>query len=104
MVKNPIDLGHTKHIDIWYHFLRDHSHRGDIAIDHVSNNKQRANIFTKPLDEKQFYEIRCWPLVFYSLRIPKTRQDKLLNQKLLSSINTSSKVNSREKIESMKIH
>jgi hypothetical protein len=36
MVDNPIDQGHTKHIDIWYHFLRDHSQRGDIVIDHVS--------------------------------------------------------------------
>ena len=36
---NPIDHGCTKHVDIHYHFLRDHSQRGDIIIDHVSTKK-----------------------------------------------------------------
>jgi hypothetical protein len=36
---NPIDHGHTKHIDIRYHFLRNLSQRGDIVIDHVSTHK-----------------------------------------------------------------
>jgi hypothetical protein len=25
----------TKHIDIWYHFLRDHAIKGDIVISYV---------------------------------------------------------------------
>jgi hypothetical protein len=54
MADNPIDHGCTKYIDIWYHFLRDHSQRGDIFIDHVSTRKQVADIFTKPLDENHF--------------------------------------------------
>jgi hypothetical protein len=58
MAENPIEHRHTKHIDIQYHFLRDHSQRGDIIIDHVSTHKQLANIFTKPLDEKSFCELR----------------------------------------------
>jgi hypothetical protein len=48
---------HTEHIDIRYHFLRDHSQRGDIVIDHVSTHKQLANTFTKPLDEKDFVSL-----------------------------------------------
>jgi hypothetical protein len=52
MVENRIEHSRTKHIDIWYYFLRDHSQLGDIVIDHVSTHKQLADIFTKPLDEK----------------------------------------------------
>jgi hypothetical protein len=36
---NPVDHGHTKHIDICYYFLRDHSSKGGIVIDYVSSNK-----------------------------------------------------------------
>jgi hypothetical protein len=39
MAKNPIKYNCTKHIDIRYHFLRDHSQRGDIIIDHVGIEK-----------------------------------------------------------------
>jgi hypothetical protein len=59
MAENPVKHIRTKHIVICYHFLRDHSQRGDIVIDHVSTHKQLANIFTEPLDEKRFCEIRC---------------------------------------------
>jgi hypothetical protein len=48
MAKNPIEHSRTKHIDIRYHFLRDHSQRGDIIVDHVSTHKQLVDIFTKP--------------------------------------------------------
>ena len=48
----------TKHIDIHHHFLRDHELKGDIAIRHVSTNKQLADIFTKPLDETRFCALR----------------------------------------------
>jgi hypothetical protein len=57
MVDNPIDYGHTRHIDIWYHFFRDQSQRGDIVIDHVSTQIQLVDIFTKPLDEKGFVSL-----------------------------------------------
>jgi streptomycin 6-kinase len=58
LVDNPIDNDHTKHIDIQYHFLRDHSQRGYIVIDHVSSHNQLADIFTNSLDEKCFCELR----------------------------------------------
>jgi hypothetical protein len=58
MAENPVEHSHTKHIDIQYHLMRDHSQRGDIIIDHVSTHKQLADIFTKPLDEKRFRELR----------------------------------------------
>jgi hypothetical protein len=32
MADNPVEHSRTKHIDIWYHFLRDHQQKGDIEI------------------------------------------------------------------------
>jgi hypothetical protein len=58
MVDNPIEHSRTKHIDIQYHFLRDHHQRGDIEIAYVSTKEQLADIFTKPLDEKTFSKLR----------------------------------------------
>jgi hypothetical protein len=55
---NPCEYSRTKHKDIWHHFLRDHTIKGDIVISHVGTNDQLANIFTKPLDEKRFHELR----------------------------------------------
>jgi hypothetical protein len=58
MADNPVEHSRTKHIDIWYHFLRDHQQKGDIKIAYVSTHNQLAEIFTKPLDEKTFSKLR----------------------------------------------
>jgi hypothetical protein len=58
MADNPVEHSCTKHIDIRYHFLRDHQQRGDIEIAFVSTKEQLADIFTKPLDEKTFTKLR----------------------------------------------
>jgi hypothetical protein len=58
LADNPIEHSLTKHIDIRHHFLRDHQHRGDIDIYHISTENQLADIFTKPLDEKRFCRLR----------------------------------------------
>jgi hypothetical protein len=55
---NSCEHSRTKYIDIWHHFLRDHDIKGDIIISHVRTNEQLANIFTKPLDEKRFWELK----------------------------------------------
>ena len=55
---NPCEHSRTKHIDIRHHFLRDHAIKGDIVISHVGTNDQLADIFTKPLDERRFRELR----------------------------------------------
>ncbi|GKB00194.1 hypothetical protein Tco_0828187 [Tanacetum coccineum] len=41
----------TKHIDIRYHFIRDHILKGDIELHFIPTQYQLADIFTKPLDE-----------------------------------------------------
>jgi hypothetical protein len=58
MADNPVEHSRTKHIDIRYHFLRDHQQRGGIEIAYVSTKEQLADIFTKPSDEKTFTKFR----------------------------------------------
>jgi hypothetical protein len=52
MADNPVEHSRTKHIDIRYHFLRDHQQRRDIEIAYVNTNNQLVDIFTKPLMRK----------------------------------------------------
>jgi hypothetical protein len=58
LANNPVNHSRTKHIDIRHHFLRDHEAKGDIALSHVSTDKQLADIFTNPLDELRFCALR----------------------------------------------
>jgi hypothetical protein len=55
---NPVLHGKTKHIEIRYHFIRDHVEKGDIAIKYVNTKHQLADMFTKPLGEARFKELR----------------------------------------------
>jgi hypothetical protein len=57
MTDNPVEHSRTKHIDIRYHYLRDHQQKGDIKIAYVSTHNQLADIFTKPLDDKTFSKL-----------------------------------------------
>ncbi|GJX02604.1 retrovirus-related pol polyprotein from transposon TNT 1-94 [Tanacetum coccineum] len=44
----------TKHIDIRYHFIRDHILKGEIKLHFVPTDLQLADIFTKPLAQSSF--------------------------------------------------
>ena len=55
---NHVQHSRTKHIQVWHHFICDHVAKGDIDLTHVRTNKQLADIFTKPLDEKVFCHLR----------------------------------------------
>ena len=54
IVANLIDHSRTKHIDIRYHFIREHALKGTITLQYVPTAKQLDDIFTKPLDEATF--------------------------------------------------
>ena len=43
---------------IQYHFIRDHIRRGEIELNYVNTLDNLADIFTKPLDEARFRELR----------------------------------------------
>ena len=55
---NPVQHSKTKHIEIRYHFIRDHIRRGEIKLNYVNTHDNLADIFTKPLDEARFCELR----------------------------------------------
>ncbi|GJS26666.1 hypothetical protein Tco_0487286 [Tanacetum coccineum] len=49
----------TKHIDIRYHFIRDHILKGDIELHFIPTEYQLADIFIKPLDELTFTRLKA---------------------------------------------
>nr|GEU37011.1 retrovirus-related Pol polyprotein from transposon TNT 1-94 [Tanacetum cinerariifolium] len=51
---NPVLHSRTKHIDIRYHFIRDHILKGDAKLHFIPTQYQLVDIFTKPLDELTF--------------------------------------------------
>ncbi|GJX45592.1 hypothetical protein Tco_0262268 [Tanacetum coccineum] len=54
ILNNSVLHSRTKHIDIRYHFIRDHILKGDIELHFIPTQYQLADIFTKPLDEPTF--------------------------------------------------
>ncbi|GJR93936.1 retrovirus-related pol polyprotein from transposon TNT 1-94 [Tanacetum coccineum] len=56
---NPILHSRTKHINIRYHFIRDHILKGDIELHSIPTEYQSADILTKPLDEPTFTRLKA---------------------------------------------
>ena len=52
---NPVQHTKTKHIDIRYHFIKDHVEKGTIELYFVNTEFQLADFFTKALDEKRSF-------------------------------------------------
>ena len=51
---NPVQHTWTKHIDVRYHFIKDHVEQGTIELYFITPEFQIADLFTKALDEKCF--------------------------------------------------
>ncbi|WVZ52165.1 hypothetical protein U9M48_003250 [Paspalum notatum var. saurae] len=58
VAKNHVLHSRTKHINVRFHFLRDHYEKGDIDLVHVVSENQLADIFTKPLEFGAFARLR----------------------------------------------
>ncbi|MEQ5167072.1 Ty1/Copia family ribonuclease HI, partial [Citrobacter youngae] len=58
ITQNPMLHSRTKHIDIKYHFIRDHVEKKDIKLEYVNTEDQLADILTKPLVEARFSTLR----------------------------------------------
>ena len=56
--KNLILHSRSKHIEVRHHFLRDHVQNKDINLEFVSTDNRLADIFTKPLREERFNDLR----------------------------------------------
>nr|GEX07208.1 hypothetical protein [Tanacetum cinerariifolium] len=57
-INNLVLHSKTKHIDIRYHFIRDHNLKGDIKLRYVPIDLQLADISTKPLAEPSFTRLK----------------------------------------------
>ncbi|GJU72086.1 hypothetical protein Tco_1263491 [Tanacetum coccineum] len=51
---NPVQHSKTKHIDIRYHFIKEHVERGTMEIYFVGTEYQLADLFTKALPKERF--------------------------------------------------
>ena len=49
--KNPVQHSKSKHIMIQYHFIRDLVEENTVYLEFINTNNQKADIFTKPLDD-----------------------------------------------------
>jgi hypothetical protein len=49
LAKDPVFHARTKHIEVHYHFVQEHVLFGEVEMQHVSTDRQIADIFTKPL-------------------------------------------------------
>ena len=46
---NPVQHQRTKHIDIKYHFIRQHIQKGSVDLSYVQSECNLADVFTKPV-------------------------------------------------------
>jgi hypothetical protein len=58
LVKNPVKHGRSKHIDIRYHFTREHVENGTIELEYVPSNFNLADPFTKPLGRVKWVNLQ----------------------------------------------
>jgi hypothetical protein len=68
VAKNHVLHLRTKHINVCFHFLRDHYEKGDIKLRYIDTTRELADILTKPLDQKTFVHLRgelgvCFPFL-----------------------------------------
>lgn len=57
LFKNPVLHGHTKHINVRFHFLRDLEKEGAVKLNHYGTESQLANIMTKTLKLDAFIKL-----------------------------------------------
>lgn len=56
--EDPLLHARVKHMDIKYHFLRENTQSGKVTLQYVPTKDNIADIFTKPLEKKQFTRLR----------------------------------------------
>lgn len=57
MANNDGYQSRAKHIDIRYHFIREHIKSGDIKLNYLPAKKQLADFLTKAIATKQFHRL-----------------------------------------------
>ena len=56
LARNLVFLVRTKHIEVHYHFIREHVLAGDVDLQHISTNLQTTDIFTKALGADKLWQ------------------------------------------------
>ena len=56
LTKNPEYHARTKHVDIQFHFSRQHVETNSVELSYYPTYEMTADIFTKPLPRPQFYK------------------------------------------------
>ena len=52
--KNPVQHSQTKHIEIQRHSIHKLVKDGILTLEFINTNDQKADLFTKPLDDRRF--------------------------------------------------
>ena len=58
LTKNPVFHGRSKHIHTRFHFIRECVDNGQVIVEHIPGEFQKADILTKALGKTRFREIR----------------------------------------------
>ncbi|KAK9059981.1 hypothetical protein SSX86_020685 [Deinandra increscens subsp. villosa] len=72
LMRNSVFHGRSKHIHLRFHFIRECIENGQIIVDFVGSDKQKADILTKPLARNKFNEMR----LLLGVKEHKEEQDK----------------------------
>jgi len=57
IAKQELEYQRSKHIDVRYHFIRDHFGKGMFDLKHIPGDQQIADILIKPLSRIKHYRI-----------------------------------------------
>ncbi|KAJ9536065.1 hypothetical protein OSB04_un000768 [Centaurea solstitialis] len=93
IANNPVLHSKTKHIEVRYHFIRDHVINDDIELHFVPTEYQLADLFTKPLDDLHlttpdeyiYQEITLFSTYKIFVQNPNTDDSQLPSEKIRTS-------------------
>ncbi|CAA7399994.1 unnamed protein product [Spirodela intermedia] len=59
LIKNSVLHGHSKHIEVKYHLVRESAEKGQINVEFIRSEEQLGDVLTKPLGKVKFHEFRA---------------------------------------------
>ena len=59
LVENPVFHARTKHVEVYYHFIREKFLKDEIEMQQIKTDDQVADLFTKGLNTGKHESFRC---------------------------------------------